>query len=184
MTNISDIEYSFILISIFLINHFICLCGVPAVARGIYFPDEGSNPGPLHWECSLSHQIIREGLVLYFCVDSLIVESMSRSVQLIVKIHVVYYKFIPFLKLIFIGVQLLYNVVVFSTVSFLKMIKILYLSDFYFILKVYIIFANSDCRPLSDFTVESPQKHLLFFTFLLIRHIFLHKNLSSNNFAK
>ena len=110
---------------------------------------------------------------------------MSRSVfRLIVKIHLVYYKFIPFLKLIFNGVELLYNVVVFSTVSLFKMIKILYFSDFYFILKVYIIFTNSDFRPVSDFTMESLQKHLLFFTFLLIRHIFLHKNLSSNDFAK
>ena len=109
---------------------------------------------------------------------------MSRGVfKLIVKIHVVYYKFIPFLKLIFIGVQLLYNAVVVSTVSLFKMIKILYFSDFDFILKVYIIIANSDFRPVSDFTMESPQKHLLFSTFLLLRHIFLHKNLSSNDFA-
>ena len=28
--------------------------------RGIQFPDQGSNPGPLHWECSLSHWAARE----------------------------------------------------------------------------------------------------------------------------
>ena len=30
------------------------------VACGIQFPDQGWNPGPLHWECSLSHWVTRE----------------------------------------------------------------------------------------------------------------------------
>ena len=29
---------------------FIWLCGVLDAACGIYFPDQGLNPGPLHWE--------------------------------------------------------------------------------------------------------------------------------------
>ena len=28
------------------------------VGYEIYFPDQGSNPGPLHWELSLSHWTI------------------------------------------------------------------------------------------------------------------------------
>ena len=30
------------------------------VGYEIYFPDQGSNPGPLHWELSLSHWTTRK----------------------------------------------------------------------------------------------------------------------------
>ena len=33
---------------------FIWLCRVLVVARGIWVPVQGSNPGPLHWECDLA----------------------------------------------------------------------------------------------------------------------------------
>ena len=45
-----------------LINLLIRLHQVFAVACGIQFPNQGSNLGPLHWECSLSHWSTREVL--------------------------------------------------------------------------------------------------------------------------
>ena len=39
---------------------YIWLCWVLVAARGFYFPDQGSNPGPLHWVLSLSHWTPRE----------------------------------------------------------------------------------------------------------------------------
>ena len=38
----------------FNIYLFIWLLPLLVVACGIYFPDQGSNPGPLHWECGVS----------------------------------------------------------------------------------------------------------------------------------
>ena len=44
----------------FLKYLFVWLCWVLVAAYGIYFPDQGSNPVPLYWDRSLSHQVIRE----------------------------------------------------------------------------------------------------------------------------
>ena len=41
---------------------FIWLCPVFVVACGVWFPDQGSNLGPLHWERGLSHWTTREVL--------------------------------------------------------------------------------------------------------------------------
>ena len=42
----------FLLLLLFSNIHlFIWLHWVLLAACGIYFPDQGSNPGPLHWEC-------------------------------------------------------------------------------------------------------------------------------------
>ena len=33
---------------------------VLVVACDVWFPDQGLNPGPLHWECGVSHWTTRE----------------------------------------------------------------------------------------------------------------------------
>ena len=38
----------------------IWLCLGFVVVCGIEFPDQGLNPGPLHWECGVSHWTTRE----------------------------------------------------------------------------------------------------------------------------
>ena len=43
----------FIYTYIFLKCLFIWLCWILVAACGIEFPDQGSNPGPLHWECKV-----------------------------------------------------------------------------------------------------------------------------------
>ena len=46
------------------------------VACGIQFPDQGLNPGPLHWECGLSHWTTREVLQLHFHKSKLFLISV------------------------------------------------------------------------------------------------------------
>ena len=35
-------------------------CELLVVAGGKWFPDQGADAGPLHWQCSLSHWATRE----------------------------------------------------------------------------------------------------------------------------
>ena len=48
------------------VNIILCL-GHAAQHVGFYFPDQGLNPGPLHWECEvLSHWTTRESPTVWF----------------------------------------------------------------------------------------------------------------------
>ena len=53
--------YKIFIFYLFLHGSWLQLCAVLGAACGIYFPDQRSNPGPLHWEhWNLSHWTTKE----------------------------------------------------------------------------------------------------------------------------
>ena len=69
--------YLFILIYLLIYSYLftyagslVVVCELLVVPCGVWFPDQGLNPDPLHWECSLSHWTTREVLILWVLTNA------------------------------------------------------------------------------------------------------------------